>query len=314
MITTSEIDEQINTEIINANGIRIEVDQCGDQSSRRLAICLHGFPEHSISWRFQMSMLAEMGYKVWAPNMRGYGNSSILPEREDYEIEVLMEDIGAVIDAADCDETVLIAHDWGAIIAWYFAMRKIRPLSHLIICNVPHPGPNQGGLSLDQLKKSWYIFFFQLPWLPEKLMSMRGNKMGDLIRDGSSTPENYPDDVVRVFTENGARPGGMTAMINYYRAFFRWGGGARRQKDMGIPVIDTPTLMCWGEADLALTKETTYGTEKFVPNLTIRYLPRISHWVQQDAPDEVNAMMKAFLNGEPVPNMRWKSELFIESE
>ena len=86
-------------------------------------------------------MLAELGYKVWAPNMRGYGNSSIPPRREDYAIENLLEDVGALIDAADCDETVLLAHDWGAVIAWYFAMRQVRPLSQLVICNVPHPGP-----------------------------------------------------------------------------------------------------------------------------------------------------------------------------
>lgn len=314
MITTSEINDQIATEIVNANGIRIEVDKCGDQSSRKLAICLHGFPEHAVSWRFQMPMLAEMGYKVWAPNLRGYGNSSMPPERDDYDIEVLMEDVGALIDAAECDETVLIAHDWGAIIAWYFAMRQVRPLTHLIICNVPHPGPNQGGVSWEQIKKSWYIMFFQIPWLPEKLVALRGNRMGKVIRDGASTPENYPEDVIRVFTENGARPGGLTAMINYYRAFFQRGGGARRQKDMGFPIIETPTLMCWGEDDIAITIETTYGTENFVPNLTIRYLPRISHWVQQDAPEEVNAMMRAFLSGEPVPYMRWKSELVSDLE
>lgn len=312
MISTSEIDDRITTEMVNANGIRLEVDKCGDQASRKLAICLHGFPEHAVSWRFQMPMLAEMGYKVWAPNMRGYGNSSVLPQRDDYAIETLMEDVAALIDTAEGDETLLLAHDWGAIVAWYFAMRQIRPLSQLIICNVPHPGPSQGGVSFEQLKKSWYVFFFQLPWLPEKLMSLRGSEMGKMIRDGSAAPENYADDVVRIFTENGARPGGMSAMINYYRSFFGPGGGAKRQKELGFPVIETPTLMCWGEDDVALTKEMTYGTEKFVPNLTIRYLPRISHWVQQDAPAQVNAMIQAFLKGEPVPYMQWQAELVNE--
>ena len=311
MKSTSEVISGISTEFVDANGLRFEVDMCGDQTSKKLAICLHGFPEHAISWRFQMPMLADLGYKVWAPNMRGYGNSSIPPEREDYSLENLMADVGALIDAADCDETVLIAHDWGAVIAWYFAMRQVRPLDKLVICNVPHPGAMRQGFSLAQLKKSWYIFFFQIPGLPEWLTARRSNRgMGELFRETAATPENYPDDVLEIYSENAQRHGGLTAMINYYRDAFRAGG--KRQQDMGLPMIETPTLMCWGEDDMALTKETTYGTEKWVRDLTIRYLPRISHWVQQDAPGEVNAMIKAFLVGEPVPYMKWESKLVQE--
>jgi pimeloyl-ACP methyl ester carboxylesterase len=101
-------------------------------------------------------------------------------------------------------------------------------------------------------------------------------------------------------------------MVNYYRALVR-GGGGRRQRKLGYPMIETPTLMIWGEDDMALTKETTFGTEDVVKDFTIRYLPRISHWVQQDAPDEVNAMMSAFLKGEPVPEMKWEVRLEAES-
>jgi pimeloyl-ACP methyl ester carboxylesterase len=308
MITTGEIDERINTETVSANGLSFEVDQCGDQSSRKLALCLHGFPEHSVSWRNQLPMLGELGYKAWAPNLRGYGNSSILPDMQDYSIENLMADVGALIDAADCDETVLIAHDWGAVIAWFFAMRKIRPLSKLIICNVPHPAAGREGAGLEQLKKAGYICFFQIPGLPEWLIGRRSSDMGEMIRSSSARPEMYPDEVIQVYSENARRQGGMTAMMNYYRALVS-GGGAKRQRALGTPVIDTPTLMLWGEDDMALTKETTYGTEKWVSDFTIRYLPRISHWVQQDAPKEVNAMMSAFLKGETVPYMKWHTRL-----
>ncbi len=309
MITSSTIDKRVTTEMVAANGLRFEVDQCGDQASRRLAICLHGFPEHSISWRYQLPMLAELGYKAWAPNLRGYGNSSIPPFMEDYNIEQLMADVGALIDVADCDEVVLLAHDWGAVIAWYFAMRKIRPLNQLVICNVPHPGPMQNAFKsgFEQLKKSWYIFFFQIPLLPEWLIG-RGDGVGKMIKESAASPDMYPDEVVKVYQENAARPGGMTAMINYYRALVRGGGGSR-QKKLGLPTIETPTLMLWGEDDMALTKESTYGTEQYVSDFTIRYLPRISHWVQQDAPVEVNAMISAFLTGNPVPYMMWESKL-----
>ncbi len=312
MTTTSSIDDRITTDFVNANGLRFEVDMCGDQQSKKLAICLHGFPEHAVSWRNQLPLLAELGYKAWAPNLRGYGNSSIPPDREDYAIENLMADVGALIDAADCEETVLLAHDWGAVIAWYFAMRQIRPLNKLVICNVPHPGPARKAITLAQLRKSWYIFFFQLPGLPEWMFGRRGGDMGQMIRQTSARPENYPQAVIDIYAENARRHGGMTAMINYYRDMFRPGGGGKRQQDMGMPMIETPTLMCWGEDDMALTKETTYGTDKWVRDLTIRYLPRISHWVQQDAPEEVNAMLSAFLRDEPVPYMLWEAKLVDE--
>ena len=296
---------------MEANYLRFEVDMCGDGD--KLALCLHGFPEHSISWRYQLPMLAELGYKAWAPNMRGYGNSSVPMFLEDYSPENLMADVAGLIDAAGCDEVVLIAHDWGAVIAWYFAIRQMRPLNKLIICNVPHPVPAQRAISngFAQLKKSWYIFYFQIPALPEMMTRMRGEgAMGDLIKKSSSNPANYPDEVIDVYNQNSSRPENLTAMVNYYRALVR-GGGGKRQKDLGYPMIETPTLMLWGEDDLALTKETTYGTEDVVKDFTIRYLPRISHWVQQDAPEEVNAMMSAFLTGQPVPEMTWEPKLLL---
>src|ERR1700690_2188791 len=109
----------------------------------------------------------------------------------------------------------------------------------------------------------------------------------------------FPDEGLQVYRDNAARPGALTAMLNYYRAMIR--GGAQRQRALGFPIIDTPTLLLWGEADSALGKETTYGTERYVPNLTLRYLPNVSHWVQQEAPETVNAMLEAWLTNQPVP-------------
>lgn len=304
-------DPRIQTRFIEANHQRFEVDECG--SGRRLALCLHGFPEHSFSWRYQLPMLADLGYRAWAPNLRGYGASSRPEGMEAYAIENLMADVAGLIDASGCEETVLLAHDWGAVIAWYFAMRRLRPLSKLVICNVPHPVPAQRAMSggFAQLRKSWYIFFFQLPWLPERLLGRDGARgVGEAIRRSAVNPERFPDEVIEVYRRNADQPGALTAMINYYRALVR-GGGARRQREAGYPVIDIPTLMVWGEDDVALTKETTYGTEAFVRDLTIRYLPRVSHWVQQEAPEIVNPMIKAFLLGEPVPAMRWEARLEV---
>jgi pimeloyl-ACP methyl ester carboxylesterase len=298
-------DERISTVFVDANGLRFEVDQCGD--GKKLAICLHGFPEHSFSWRYQLPMLADLGYKAWAPNMRGYGNTTRPPFVEDYAMDNLLADVAELIDAAGCEETVLIGHDWGAAIAWQFAIRKVRPLTHLIICNVPHPGPMMRELrGAAQLKKSWYMFMFQIPWLPETMLGRRGAApIADIFSRSSELKEQFPPAVLDVYRKNAAQPGALNAMINYYRMAFR-GRGDRTGE---LPQIDTPTLMVWGEEDMALTKESTYGTEKWVPNLTMRYLPGISHWVQQEAPDTVNAMINAYLTGQPVPEMSWEVKL-----
>ncbi|NJN52293.1 MAG: alpha/beta hydrolase [Gammaproteobacteria bacterium] len=298
--------------MVDANGLRFEVDKCGEGD--RLAICLHGFPEHSYSWRYQLPMLAELGYCAWAPNLRGYGNSSRPAGVAAYALEHLLDDVAGLIDASGCRETVLLAHDWGAVIAWYFAMRKVRPLTHLVICNVPHPVPAQrAARGLAQLKKSWYIFFFQIPGLPERMLGRDGAKaVGDAIRNSSSDKSRFPDEVLDVYRRNAAQPGALTAMVNYYRALVR--GGIARQRKLGHPTIDTPTLMVWGEDDVALTKATTLGTDEVVSNLTLRYLPRVSHWVQQEQPEIVNAMIRAFLGGGRVPELRWHARLEAPAE
>ena len=304
---SSRRDLPVRTEFVAANGLRFEVDMCGE--GERLALCLHGFPEHSFSWRYQLPMLAELGFKAWAPNLRGYGNTTRPAGIAAYSLENLMADVAGLIDAAGCRETVLIAHDWGAIVAWLFAVRKVRPLQRLIICNVPHPAAAWRAFrSWHQLKKSWYILFFQVPGLPERMLGQNGaQRVGEMIRGTSSDPAQFSDAVIQVYSRNAAQPGALTAMLNYYRALLR--GGVRRQAALGFPVIETPTLMVWGEEDVALSKQTSFGTERFVRDLTLRYLPRVSHWVQQEQPEVVNAMMRAFLLGEPVPELRWQAQL-----
>ena len=290
----------IRHEYVSANGLRFHVATCGEGD--RLALCLHGFPECWYSWRHQLPLLAQLGYRAWAPDLRGYGESDRPGRREDYAIEMLMADVAGLIDASAARSTILLAHDWGGVIAWYVAMRRLRALERLIIMNLPHPGVMERVMrTRRQLARSWYVFFFQIPRLPEALLRARNYRaIGDAFRNMAIDKSRFPEEVLRIYRENAARPGALTAMLNYYRAFVR-GGGGRRQQRLGYPVIDTPTLMIWGEHDTALGKETTYGTEAFVPNLTLRYLPNVSHWVQQEAPETVNAILKEWLTGQPVP-------------
>jgi len=289
----------IRHEFVRANGLRFHVATCGDGD--RLALCLHGFPECWYSWRHQLPLLARLGYRAWAPDLRGYGETDRPPRVEDYAIERLLDDVAGLIDASGAKSVILLAHDWGALVAWYFAMRRLRPLERLIIMNVPHPALFERALrTLRQLRRSWYVFFFQLPRIPERFLAARNYRaIDEAFRGMAIDKSRFPDEALAVYRDNAARPGALTAMINYYRAFVR--GGGARQRALGFPVIETPTLMIWGEVDVALGKETTYGTEQYVRDFTIRYLPNVSHWVQQEAPETVNAMLEAWLTGKPVP-------------
>lgn len=291
-------DPIITTSFVKANGLTFEVDQCG--TGDKFALLLHGFPESKHSWRFQMPLLAQMGYRAWAPNLRGYGKSGRPTSVSDYHIDKLVADVAGLIDAAGAKETLLIAHDWGAIIAWQFAIRKVRPLSRLVIMNVPHPVCFARSMrSWAQMKKSWYVFFFQIPWLPERLLARRGAEaIGRAFTDMAVDKSRFPENVVQEYRRNALEPGAMRAMINYYRAAVPAGSKVMVPQPA---TVDVPTLMIWGEEDSALGKETTYGTEQFVRDFTIRYLPGVSHWVQQEAPERVNAMLAAWLKGEPVP-------------
>jgi len=291
----SALHPQIRTEEVRANGLRFKVLAAG--SGDRLALCLHGFPELAYSWRHQLPVLAEQGWRAWAPDMRGYGGSDRPQGIDAYAIEKLMDDVAGLIDASGAKETMLIAHDWGGVIAWYFALRKIRPLSRLVAMNLPHPAVFDRVLrdGWRQRLRSWYVLFFQIPWLPEAVFRMRrASAVTEAFRGMAVDKSRFPEEVLDVYRRAALEPGALTAMINYYRALVR-GGGARRQRSLGFPRIETPTLMVWGEQDSALGKELTYGTEAYVPNLTIRYLPNASHWVQQDAPEEVNAILREWL-------------------
>ncbi len=294
------IAQAIRHEEVRANGLRFHVAACGEGD--RLALCLHGFPESWFSWRFQLPLLARLGYRAWAPDLRGYGETERPTRLEDYAIERLIEDVAGLVDASGARTTVLLAHDWGAVVAWYFALRATRPLDGLVILNVPHPACAERELRhAAQLRRSWYMFFFQIPWLPERLLGLHGaHAIGEAFRRSAVDKSRFPDAVVRVYQDAAARPGALSAMLNYYRALLR-GGGARRQRALGYPRIETRTLMIWGEEDVALTKATTFGTERYVRELTLRYLPGVSHWVQQEAPESVNAMLDAWLTHHPVP-------------
>ena len=289
---------EVRTEFVEANGLRFEVLVCEPKSGEgdRLALCLHGFPEVALSWREQMPALAAAGWRVWAPNQRGYGQTSRPAKMQAYAIERLMEDVAGLIDASGAKEVALLGHDWGGIVAWCFATRRVWPLVKLVVINVPHPVCFlRAARRPGQMRRSWYVLFFQLRALPEWLMGRWGARaIPESMLRSSTRPGGFPRDLLRATRENAAQPEALRAMIDWYRAFLR-GGGLRRQLRLGFPVIDTPTLLLWGERDRFLAKYTTDGTGAFVRDFTLEFLPGVSHWVQQDAPAQCNAALVRFL-------------------
>lgn len=278
---------------VKANGLTFEVATAG--KGKKLALCLHGFPELHYSWRHQIPLLAEMGYKVWAPNLRGYGSSSRPEGVESYRLNTLVQDVAALIDASGAEEVTLIAHDWGAIIAWHFAILKIRPLARLVIMNVPHPKCAQREIRhWYQLKKSWYIFFFQLPWLPEKMLGRNGAQpIKEAFSKMAVDKSRFPDNELQVYADAASRPGALRSMVNYYRALLR----TRDGQEIGDAMVNIPTLMVWGEEDTAIDIRCTDDTQQWVPDLELHRLPGVSHWVQQEAPEKVNAILRDWLPG-----------------
>jgi pimeloyl-ACP methyl ester carboxylesterase len=287
-------------QFISANGLDVAYDEAG--SGPDIALCLHGFPESRFSWRYQLPVLADAGWHAVAPDLRGYGDTSRPTELEAYKLDRLVEDVAALFDAFGARRRLLVAHDWGAIVAWHFAIRRIRPLDGLVIMNVPHPAVAAQIIprSPRQWLRSWYILFFQLPWLPEAMLGARGARaIGDAFRNMAIDKSAFPEDVLAHYRANAKRPGALTAMLNYYRANLRDIARAAH-----APKIEAPTLMIWGEEDTALGLELTEGYDPYVADFTLNRLPRVSHWVQQEAPETVNTRLAAWMEARGLKEAR----------
>ena len=284
---------KLNYQMIKTRNLQFEVAVHGQ--GERLALLLHGFPECAHSYRHQIPLLERLGYRVWAPNLRGYGKSDKPRGRPQYATDRLESDVTDLIDASGASSVLLVGHDWGGAIAWNYAMHGERPIERLVVMNCPHPvGFQRGLLHPEQLRRSSYMFFFQLPWLPERAIRAHGYRALDKVfRGWAVDPSAFSDEDLAVYRENAQQPGALTAMLNYYRAM---PFSMVRMRQRGLRKIRVPTLLLWGEQDHALRKELTEGTERYVERLTLHYLPQASHWVQQDAAATVNVLLEQWLN------------------
>ncbi|MEM7590732.1 MAG: alpha/beta hydrolase [Cyanobacteria bacterium P01_A01_bin.83] len=275
---------------IETNGIKLHYV---DQGTGKLMLMLHGFPEFWYSWRYQIEEFAQ-DYHTVAIDLRGYNDSDKPEGVEAYQMSEFIEDVKGVIEGLGYQDCILVAHDWGGAIAWNFAYAYPEMVEQLIVLNIPHPAKFAAGLKTpQQLLKSWYIFAFQIPWLPEWLLQLNDYQAIKEAFSGMAIDKTaFSDGDLNAYRDAAAKPGALTAMINYYRGIFSklFEGGQQQWS-----VLEVPTLTIWGENDTAFGKELTYGTDAYVRDWQIKYIPSCSHWVQQEQPALVNQYIREFL-------------------
>jgi pimeloyl-ACP methyl ester carboxylesterase len=274
---------------ITTNGVKLHYVTQGEGD---LMLMLHGFPEFWYSWRHQIPEFAK-DYKVVALDLRGYNDSDKPADKSAYVMDEFILDVEGVIKGLGYDKCILVGHDWGGAIAWNFAYAHPEMVERLIILNLPHPAKFAEGIrNPQQLLRSSYMFFFQIPWLPEFLIQSSDYQPIETAIKGMAVNKSaFSKEDLEAYKDAAAKRGAMTATLNYYRNIFQ-----QRMTSQDWSVLSVPTLMIWGEKDTALGKELTYGTEAYVRDFQIKYIPDCSHWVQQEKPELVNQYMRDFLN------------------
>jgi pimeloyl-ACP methyl ester carboxylesterase len=273
------------------NGLRLHYVEAGDGP---LVVLLHGFPDFWYTWRRQIRHLAAAGFRVIAPDLRGYNESDKPPGVANYRIDLLASDVVGLIQHAGEPRASIVGHDWGGGVAWWVAMQHSEVVEKLAILNAPHPAAFFRELRRPgQLLRSWYMFFFQLPWLPERMIRLGNFVMLERTLRKDTRLGAFTDEDIERSKQALSQPGALTAAINYYRAAFR-----RSRKTAGsMQPITAPTLLIWGQRDRYLSQRLTEGLEPHVPNLRIAHLDA-SHWVHIDEPEEVNRLLVEFFEGQ----------------
>jgi len=283
---TSQIDPEV----------KIHYVERGDPNNPTI-IFLHGFPEYSYAWRDYLGPISENGYHCVAIDLRGYHKSSKPQGVKHYKMSCLTDDVKAVIDFFDKKKAVVIGHDWGGAVTWEFAYRYPQYCNGIIVMNCPHRPAfaknTKGSLKLffRQLKKSWYIYFFQLPWLPELIMKAKNFRWFE-----EWGPRKIKDEEMKKYKENLSRPYGLTGPINFYRANTFGVYGREILKNTLWKTIPCPTLLLWGEKDMALDKGLTENMDEFFTGgFKVKYYPDASHWLHLDKTGEVKVDILEFL-------------------
>jgi epoxide hydrolase 4 len=263
-----------------------------------LVVLLHGFPEMWWSWRYQIDALVSAGYRVVAPDQRGYGETET---RGPFDLDTLAGDICHLIEHLGPQRQVrIVGHDWGGAVAWHLASHRPEFCERLVVLNCPHPAVMRqallNGLSWEQVKRSWYMFFFQLPLLPEFFLTRNDAElMPRTLKAASVERAHWTPDDVRPFRDAIQRPGTASAMVGWYRAAVR-SGFRHPFSPPPYPAITCETTLLWGQRDPALDFDVLVpGTERYAPKLRIVPIPDAGHFVHSERPAAVNEALTACL-------------------
>jgi len=287
---TKELSSRLNHLNLQTNGITLHVVEAGPENGQ-LVILLHGFPEFWYGWRYQIEALAAAGFRVLAPDQRGYNLSDKPKSVRDYNLDQLAADVVGLIDAAGREKAFLVGHDWGGAAAWWTAVKYPERIEKLVILNAPHPKVMRRNLLHNrvQRKKSWYMFLFQIPFLPERRMRKNNWHIGVRALQGTSRKGTFSEADMALYREAWSQPGAVTGMLNWYRAIFR-----SRPARVSSSRVTMPTLIIWGARDKFLGRELAQQSVNLCDNGQIVFIEGASHWVQHEEPARVNELLLKF--------------------
>ncbi|NWF70056.1 MAG: alpha/beta hydrolase [Chloroflexi bacterium] len=276
---------------IHTNGVNLHVAQAGAEDGP-LLIFLHGFPDFWYGWRAQIDYFAARGYRVWAPDQRGYNLSDKPLPVAAYTLDQTAADVVGLIQAARVEKAYVVGHDWGAAVTWRVGQKFPQVLHKMAVLNAPHNGVFRKYMRTHwrQLLRSWYIFYFQLPFLPQWGIS-RPNwlPLASALR-GTANRGAFSDADLREYRQAWARTGDGSSMLAWYRA-----AAQVRTERLASPRVSVPTLIIWGAQDFALERALAPLSLEMCDEGRLEFIEDASHWVQRDAPDRVNTLLADFL-------------------
>jgi pimeloyl-ACP methyl ester carboxylesterase len=275
---------------VSGDGVDLHVAVAGDGPP---VVLLHGFPENWRSWQHQFAPLVQAGFSVWAPDLRGYNLSGRPPNRRAYHLRHLIADVAAIVRATGCPRAHICGHDWGGVIAWTFAGASPALVDKLVIFNAPHMRIYLRTVwRPPQLFRSWYVLFFLLPRVPERALSARNfQAVRRIFRRMPARPHAFSEDDIDRYVTALSAPGALTAALNYYRA----NAGSDGLSLASSARIGAETLVLWGDRDPALAPALLTGLDAVAPSLQVVRFADVGHWIQNEAPEEVNPLLIEFL-------------------
>ena len=258
-----------------------------------VVMLLHGFPEFWYSWHKQVDPLAGAGFRVVAPDQRGYNLSSKPRGVANYALVHLVSDVIAIADQLDARRFFLAGHDWGGAVAWSAATLHPQRIAKLGILNVPHPSVMLRYMNTNprQIRRSWYMFLLQIPWLPEMIFRARDFRFGVNAFVNSSRPGTFTSEDIVQYRGAWSQPGALTGSMNWYRA------AARHRSKLPDPIVHVPTRMLWGERDAFLLPQMAQDSLRYCDSAELYAFANASHWLQHEEPQRVCELLIDFFRG-----------------